>query len=114
MTVGFLTPPTILISIYLLSLNLIAYIAFYVDKKRARQQLSRIPESTLLLIALFGGTIGAITAQHQFRHKTLKQPFKFQLYCIAILQLAFVIMLLFPDQRGAMADWVEAWGLEDR
>lgn len=108
MTAGFLTSPTILISIYLLSLSLIAYVAFYVDKKRARQQLSRIPESTLLLLALFGGTIGAITAQHQFRHKTLKQPFKFQLYSIAVLQVAFVIMLLFPDQRAALFGWVEA------
>ena len=107
MTAIFLTSPAFLVTFYLLGINLLAYVAFYSDKKRAQQQKQRISESTLLLLALLGGTIGAITAQHQFRHKTRKQPFKFQLYSIAVLQVIALILLALPAQRIALINWIE-------
>jgi len=85
---------------YLLILNLCAYGAFYIDKKLAQSGERRISESSLLTLALFGGSAGAIIAQHQFRHKTKKQPFKSQLYVIAILHIFIVCAGLLPDIRA--------------
>ncbi len=82
------------VTLYSLTLNLIAYGAFFIDKRRAQKRHRRISESKLLLMACLGGSLGAITAQHQFRHKTQKQPFKFWLYSIAVIQAALVIVML--------------------
>lgn len=84
-------------AVYLLIINLIGYSAFYMDKRLAQRRDRRISESSLLLIALLGGTLGSITAQHQFRHKTKKRPFKFQLYMIAGLQGLCLLAGLHPD-----------------
>ena len=84
---------------YLFVINLSAYCAFYFDKKLAQNNERRISESTLLTLALCGGSAGAISAQHQFRHKTKKQPFKSQLYTIAVLQIVALIALLVPGIR---------------
>jgi uncharacterized membrane protein YsdA (DUF1294 family) len=46
--------------------------------------------STLLGLALIGGSFGAITAQHWFRHKTRKEPFRSTLYGIVCLQIVAV------------------------
>lgn len=93
--------PHVLISlaIYTVAINLIAYSASYMDKRLARQREQRISESSLLWLAALGGTAGAITAQHKFRHKTRKQPFKSQLYAIGCLQGAFLLALMHPDIR---------------
>ncbi len=60
---------------YLLLANALAYTAFAVDKSRAINAQSRIPERSLLILATLGGWVGAKIAQHRLRHKTRKQPF---------------------------------------
>ena len=50
----------------------IAFIVFGLDKYFAKKHMRRISESNLLLFAMLGGTVGAIIAQHFFRHKTRK------------------------------------------
>lgn len=60
---------------YILLANALAYTAFAVDKSRAINAQSRIPERSLLILAILGGWIGAKIAQHRLRHKTRKQPF---------------------------------------
>ncbi len=60
---------------YILLANTLAYTAFAVDKSRAINAESRIPERSLLILATLGGWIGAKIAQHRLRHKTRKQPF---------------------------------------
>ncbi|MDP1577852.1 MAG: DUF1294 domain-containing protein, partial [Cypionkella sp.] len=60
---------------YILLANALAYTAFAVDKSRAINAQSRIPERSLLILATLGGWIGAKIAQHRLRHKTRKQPF---------------------------------------
>lgn len=70
----------------LLLANLVAFILFAMDKRRARMGLRRFCERKLLLWALIGGTPGAFLGRHVFRHKTRKQPFSTLLWLIAAAQ----------------------------
>ena len=90
-----LTPATLIT--VLIALNLITFAAFGVDKGRAARGEWRVAESTLLLLALLGGTLGAYAGRGVFRHKTRKQPFNSNLFAIAVLQMAGL---------GAAAGWV--------
>jgi uncharacterized membrane protein YsdA (DUF1294 family) len=69
--------------LYLLAVNAVAYLAMAADKQRAIDDQRRIPERTLLNIALAGGALGAVAAQQMLRHKTRKEPFRTQLWLIA-------------------------------
>ena len=71
----------------LIAINLIAFAAFGLDKAKARRGQYRIAESTLLLFAFLGGTLGAYAGRSLFRHKTRKQPFNSNLFTIAVLQM---------------------------
>jgi uncharacterized membrane protein YsdA (DUF1294 family) len=51
----------------------------------------RIAESTLLTLALLGGTPGAYAGRALFRHKTRKQPFSRRLHTIAVVQGVLVV-----------------------
>ena len=70
----------------LIAVNLTAFAMFHIDKSLARSGGWRIRESTLLWLALLGGTPGAYAARSLFRHKTRKQPFSNYLFAIAVLQ----------------------------
>lgn len=70
-----------------LILNLITFGVFGIDKLRARLNLTRISEKTLLTLAIAGGSVGAIFAQKLFRHKTRK--FRYRVWIILVSQ--FVI-----------------------
>lgn len=76
-----------IIGIYLLSINVLTFLLFAFDKRRARRRQWRISERTLLLACLLGGTIGAYWARGKFRHKTQKQPFSTLLHGISVLQI---------------------------
>ena len=52
------------IIIYLLIINIIAFLAMFIDKKKAEKDRWRIKESTLLTLALIGGSIGAIAGMY--------------------------------------------------
>jgi uncharacterized membrane protein YsdA (DUF1294 family) len=54
----------------------------------ARRDARRTPENSLHLVALCGGWPGALIAQQQFRHKTVKQPFQTVFWITVILNLA--------------------------
>ena len=55
---------------YLVMMNLIGFAVMGIDKKRAVKKLWSIPESTLFIIALIGGSIGSIIGMRVFHHKT--------------------------------------------
>ena len=55
---------------YLLIINLVTFAVYGIDKRRARQGRWRIQESTLLLLAVAGGTPGALAGMFGFHHKT--------------------------------------------
>ena len=81
------------IMIYFLVINLIGVIYMFWDKKKAQKGKWRIPENTLLLIALIGGSIGAILGMKVFRHKTKHWKFKILVPLFFILQVALALYL---------------------
>ena len=74
------------VALVLIATNFAAFAAFGIDKAKAERGAWRIAESTLLMLALLGGTPGAYAGRAAFRHKTRKQPFNARLFAIALLQ----------------------------
>ncbi|WP_324475806.1 MULTISPECIES: DUF1294 domain-containing protein [unclassified Novosphingobium] len=83
---AFLTPAN-LVS-WLAAASFVCFAAFGIDKARAESGGWRVQESTLLLLALLGGTAGAYAGRALFRHKTRKQPFSSNLFAVLVLQVA--------------------------
>ena len=81
--------------IYLVVINLIAFLAMYIDKRKAKYGKWRIPEQTLFILALIGGSIGAIAGMYTFRHKTQKIQFVIGLPFITILEIILAIYWIF-------------------
>jgi len=92
------------IIIYLAIVNTTAFIMYGIDKWRAvrnrdsqglrkskKKQMRRIPESTLLGIAIIGGSIGALLGVKVWHHKTLHKKFKYGLPLILLVQIALVL-----------------------
>ena len=85
---------TKLILLYLLIVNAIAFLLMLADKRKAQKKLWRIPESTLLLSAAIGGSIGALAGMYTFRHKTKHLKFTLGVPAILFLQIAAVLLVL--------------------
>ena len=79
--------------IYILIINFIAFILYGIDKSRAKRGEWRISEKSLFLVALIGGSIGAIMGMHVFHHKTRHWYFQSGLPLILILQIAVVWLI---------------------
>ncbi|MBK1897000.1 DUF1294 domain-containing protein [Chryseobacterium sp. YIM B02567] len=78
---------------FLLIINFICFVVFYVDKKRAIKHQRRISENTLLSLMLLGGTIGGVLGMFIFRHKISKKSFLLKFGLIFIIQV--VLMYFF-------------------
>ena len=82
------------ILLYLVTINLIAFLAMGIDKWKAKRNAWRIPEQTLLSLVLLGGGIGGIAGMYVFRHKTKKPRFFIGFPVIFIAEIVLVIYLL--------------------
>lgn len=81
------------ISLYLIILNLITFLYYGVDKAKSRRGNRRISEKTLLLLALLGGSAGALLGMKTFRHKTKKLSFQAWIALILVLQIWFIYFI---------------------
>lgn len=81
-----------------LAFNLLVFLTFWWDKEAARQGNWRVRESTLLWLALLGGSLGSVLAQRFLRHKTHKEPFRSYLLAIIVLQIGLILSLLIAAQ----------------
>ena len=97
----FVQTPWFAVTAYLSIVNAISFVLFWWDKTRARRGGQRVPEKHLLMLAAFGGTIGAKAGQRRFRHKTYKRPFKTYLNVIGALQLGLIGLLLWMMAQTA-------------
>ena len=79
--------------VYLLLISASTFAVYGWDKLCAKRGVWRMPEKILLLIALFGGSLGALAAMVLFRHKTLHLKFKYGVPLLLILQIAGLIYL---------------------
>ena len=66
----------------------------YIDKRKAKYGRWRIPEKTLLIIALLGGSVGTIAGMYLFRHKTQKLKFTLGFPTILISEVIIIIYFL--------------------
>lgn len=73
--------------IYLLCINIFAFLIYGADKYKARHSQWRIPEKMLLLFAALGGSIGAYLGMRLFHHKTRKAKFTIGVPAIFLLQV---------------------------
>ncbi|MGG7177274.1 DUF1294 domain-containing protein [Clostridium paraputrificum] len=79
--------------IYLIFINIFAFIFMFVDKKRAIRNKWRIRESTLITLSIFGGSIGILLGIQSFRHKTKHKKFTIGVPIILIIQISTIIYL---------------------
>ena len=79
------------IIIYFIIINIIGFLAMYIDKQKAKKGKWRIPEKTLFIITALGGGIGTIAGMYTFRHKTQKVAFVIGFPFITILEIIAII-----------------------
>lgn len=86
---------------YVIGITVATFLLYGYDKLAAvREFKTRIPEATLHLFELCGGTIGAVLGQLLFRHKTLKRSFRAIFWLILVTQLAALAAYLYWRWQG--------------
>lgn len=79
--------------LYLIIINITSFILMFIDKEKAKKHKFRIPEKTLFLFSILGGSIGSILGMYIFRHKTKHLKFKLGLPLILLIQIILLILL---------------------
>ncbi len=94
--------PLVLVVVGLAAVNAATWLAFRVDKARARRSAWRIRERTLLTLAVAGGAVGALLAMygHRQRHKTGKRGFAAVVWLAALGQAAAATWWAWTRLRG--------------
>lgn len=82
-----------LLIIYLVLVNAAAFLLMLADKLKAKKGAWRIPERTLIGIAVIGGSIGAIAGMNLFRHKTRHLKFSIGLPLILAVQVVLGLLV---------------------
>ena len=78
---------------YLLGINAVTFIVYGIDKYKAKKAKWRIPEVTLLLLAVVGGSVGAWMGMKVWHHKTMHKKFKYGIPAILLIQIALMTYL---------------------
>jgi uncharacterized membrane protein YsdA (DUF1294 family) len=76
--------------LWLIAISVVTFLTFGYDKAIAGSTQTRVPETVLLLLALVGGTPGALLGMWLFRHKTAKQSFRTRLWLVIAAQIALI------------------------
>ena len=78
----------------LLALNLITFITYGIDKRKAKKSHWRISETSLLLLALCGGSVGAWLGLKVWRHKTQHKKFYIGIPVIMVVQATLFFLII--------------------
>ena len=79
---------------YLLIINALGFLLMLVDKWKARKNRWRVRESTLLLIAALGGSVGSLAGMYLFRHKTRHLKFTLGIPLILAAQCIAAVLVM--------------------
>ena len=82
------------IAYYLIALNIVTFFVYGIDKWKAKHGSWRISEATLLLLAVIGGSIGALLGMKVWHHKTMHKKFKYGLPLILLAQIALFYLII--------------------
>ncbi len=80
-------------AVYLTAVNLVTFAVYGYDKHKAKTGGQRIPERVLFLLAVIGGSIGALAGMYYFRHKTRHTLFRLGVPAVLILQILILAVL---------------------
>ncbi|MBQ0037894.1 MAG: DUF1294 domain-containing protein [Clostridiales bacterium] len=81
------------LTVYLVAINLVTFLVYGADKRRAKRDRWRVPEKTLFLLAIVGGSIGALVGMYVFRHKTKHWYFRLGIPAILLAQIALPVVI---------------------
>lgn len=87
-----------LIIYYFVAINIVAFFVYGIDKLKAKRNRWRIPESTLLLLAVIGGSVGALLGMKVWHHKTMHKKFTYGIPFIIAVQILFLNYLFFTSE----------------
>ena len=80
--------------IYLAVINVVALFMYGIDKRKAKKSKWRISETALLMMAVFGGSIGAWLGMKVWHHKTMHKKFRYGIPLILLAQIVLVFLVL--------------------
>ena len=80
--------------LYIALINILTFFVYGIDKLKAKKSKWRVPESTLMGMAIIGGSIGAWLGMKVWHHKTLHKKFKYGVPLILVAQTALCCYLL--------------------
>lgn len=79
---------------HLVSINIVTFVAYFVDKRAAQKGVHRIPEKNLHALEFLGGIIGAFAGQKILRHKTKKKEYKGVFIFLCFIQIGIACAIL--------------------
>jgi uncharacterized membrane protein YsdA (DUF1294 family) len=80
--------------LYVFIVNMLGFFVIAIDKQKAKKGKWRIAESTIWLVSLLGGAIGAMLGMQLFRHKTKHRLFRYGLPFLALFDIVFYIIMV--------------------
>ena len=83
-----------IITIYLAVINVATFCTYGIDKMKAKKSMWRIREGSLLMLAILGGSIGALLGMKIWHHKTMHKKFKYGLPMILLAQITLIYLIL--------------------
>ncbi len=89
-----LSSRAMLVIVFVILVNAIAIILMKKDKQYAQNGERRIRETTLLLVALMGGSLGMYYAMFKYKHKTLHKKFSIGVPVIIVIQSAYIAYMI--------------------
>ena len=76
---------------FIIGINIITFMVYGIDKLKAKKGKWRIPEATLLLLAIVGGSIGAWCGMKVWHHKTMHKKFKYGVPLILLIRIGLCL-----------------------
>lgn len=80
--------------LYLIIINAISFLLMLVDKYKAKKNLWRILEATLMGFAAAGGSMGALAGMYLVRHKTRHLKFTVGIPILLFFHILIIIWLM--------------------